>query len=172
MKTMNSAIPKVLFLCTGNSARSIMAEALLRHWGKDRFSAYSAGSKPGGKVNPRALEILARNHFNTEGLRSKSLEEFEGDNAPIMDFVFTVCDQAANEVCPLWLGQSISAHWPLADPDRPDLSEEEQALLFQKTLHELQQRIRKFVGLPFDKLDKLSLTKKLDDIGRSFPDTS
>lgn len=160
----------VLFLCTGNSARSIMAEALLQRWGLGRFEAYSAGSMPKGRVHPLAIEILQRNNFNTDSFRSKSWEEFSKDNGPELDFVFTVCDRAANEVCPIWPGQPISAHWGVEDPDKPELSEDEQRQLFRKAYWELDHRIKIFTSLPIDKLDKLSLQKKLDEIGKLYSD--
>jgi arsenate reductase (thioredoxin) len=169
---INDKIMNVLFLCTGNSARSIMAEALLQQWGRGTFMSYSAGSLPKGEVNPLVLEILADMKFSTEQFRSKSWEEFSVDGAPSMDFVFTVCDRAANEACPIWPGQPMSAHWSIEDPDRPDLSEEEQQKLFKKAFWELDHRIKIFTSMPFDKLDNLSLQKQLDDIGKLFPNAS
>ncbi len=155
----------VLFLCTGNSARSIMAEALLQRWGLGRFGSYSAGSTPKGQVNPFALEVLQSNNFATENFRSKSWDEFIKEDAPKMDFVFTVCDNAANEVCPVWPGQPMSAHWGIEDPDQPELSEGEQQRLFLKAYLEMDYRIKMFTSLPLEKLDKLSLQNKLDEIG-------
>lgn len=155
----------VLFLCTGNSARSIMAEALLQRWGLGRFGSYSAGSTPKGQVNPFALEVLQSNNFATENFRSKSWDEFIKEDAPKMDFVFTVCDNAANEVCPVWPGQPMSAHWGIEDPDQPELSEDEQQRLFLKAYLEMDYRIKMFTSLPLEKLDKLSLQNKLDEIG-------
>lgn len=155
----------VLFLCTGNSARSIMAEALLQRWGLGRFGSYSAGSTPKGQVNPFALEVLQSNNFATENFRSKSWNEFTKEDAPKMDFVFTVCDNAANEVCPVWPGQPMSAHWGIEDPDQPELSEDEQQRLFLKAYLEMDYRIKMFTSLPLEKLDKLSLQNKLDEIG-------
>ena len=155
----------VLFLCTGNSARSIMAEALLQRWGLGRFGSYSAGSTPKGQVNPFALEVLQSNNFATENFRSKSWNEFIKEDAPKMDFVFTVCDNAANEVCPVWPGQPMSAHWGIEDPDQPELSEDEQQRLFLKAYLEMDYRIKMFTSLPLEKLDKLSLQNKLDEIG-------
>jgi arsenate reductase len=157
----------VLFLCTGNSARSIIAEALLQRIGLGQFKSYSAGSIPKGKVNPFALELLEQNDFNIELFRSKSWEEFTGDKAPKVDFIFTVCDRAANEVCPVWPGRPMSAHWGIEDPDQSELSDDEQRQLFQKAFHELDQRIKAFTCLPFDKLDKISLQKELDRIGHT-----
>ena len=169
---MNDKILNVLFLCTGNSARSIMAEALLQRRGAGKFRAYSAGSFPKGRVHPLAVEILKKNSFKTDALRSKSWDEFAGDAALQMDFVITVCDRAANEVCPLWPGQPITAHWGIADPDRPGLDEEEQRKGFQKTYRELDHRIKIFTSLPMGKLDKLALQKHMAQIGESFPNAS
>jgi arsenate reductase len=169
---MKDKIKNVLFLCTGNSARSIMAEALLQRCGKGRFRAFSAGSMPKGRVHPLALEMLRKHHFNTDHCRSKSWEEFTGEDAPPLDFVFTVCDRAAREACPVWPGQPVIAHWGVEDPDRPDPGEEEQRRLFKKTYLELDHRIRIFTSLPLEKLDALSLQKRLDDIGKSYPEAS
>ena len=169
---MNDKTLNVLFLCTGNSARSIMAEALLQRWGMGKFKAYSAGSFPKGRVHPVAIELLKKNNFKTDALRSKSWDEFSGPDAQKLDFVFTVCDRAANEVCPVWPGQPMTAHWGIADPDRPDLNEEEQRKLFGNAYRELDHRIKIFTSLPLDKLDKLSLQKQLDQIGKSFPNAS
>jgi protein-tyrosine-phosphatase len=157
----------VLFLCTGNSARSIMAEAILNRLGLGKFKAYSAGSFPKGAVNPHALAVLRKSNFDVSKLRSKSWDEFAGPDAPKLDFVFTVCDNAAKEVCPLWPGQPMSAHWGLPDPAAFEGSEVEQALAFADTFRMLNQRISIFVSLPFDKLGKLSLQKHLDDIGKT-----
>ncbi|RKZ49050.1 MAG: arsenate reductase ArsC [Gammaproteobacteria bacterium] len=157
---------KVLFLCTGNSARSIMAEALLQKMGQNQFEAYSAGSIPKGYVNPFAIEVLKANNFNTDMFRSKSWDEFEGGDAPKLDFVFTVCDNAANELCPIWAGHPISAHWGIEDPDNPKLSDDEQRTLFQSTYRQLEHRIKIFTDLSFNNLDSSSLQKELDDIGK------
>lgn len=159
----------VLFLCTGNSARSIMAEALLQRWGSERFNAYSAGSLPRGKVNPLAIEILQKNNFKTDGFRSKSWDEFAQEDAPEFDFIFTVCDRAANETCPIWPGQPMSAHWGIEDPDQPELDIEVQRRLFEKAYRELDNRLKIFINLPIDTIDKLSLQKKLDEIGKLQP---
>lgn len=156
----------VLFLCTGNSARSILAEAFLNAAGKGRFIAYSAGSHPQGKVNPLALELLAKSRLDTTGLRSKSWNEFAQPGAPRMDFVFTVCDQAAGEVCPMWPGQPITAHWGVDDPARVEGSDEKKRQAFFVAFRELSMRINLFISLPLDKLDRLVLRKRLDDIGR------
>jgi len=157
----------VLFLCTGNSARSILAEAYLNAAGRGRFIAYSAGSHPTGKVNPFALELIEKNRFPGAGLRSKSWDQFSKPGAPKLDFVFTVCDNAAGEVCPLWPGQPISAHWGIADPAAVGGSEHDKRRAFLRAFTELSTRINLFLSLPLDKLDRLVLQKKLDDIGRA-----
>lgn len=161
-----SRMLNVLFLCTGNSARSIMAEAYLNAAGKGRFAAYSAGSRPAGAVNPLALELLRKNRLPTEGLRSKSWEEFAGPGAPKLDFVFTVCDQAAGEVCPIWPGQPMTAHWGINDPAAAIGSEQAKRKAFFRAYNELTTRISLFLNLPIDKLDRLTLQRSLDDIGR------
>jgi protein-tyrosine-phosphatase len=157
----------VLFLCTGNSARSILAEAYLNAAGKGRFAAYSAGSRPAGSVNPFARELLARNRIDAPGARSKSWDEFAKAGAPALDFVFTVCDNAAGEVCPIWPGQPMTAHWGVADPAAVLGAEEEKRKAFVKAFTELTTRINLLMSLPIDKLDRLVLKKKLDDIGRA-----
>jgi protein-tyrosine-phosphatase len=168
MEIVSSTKPlNVLFLCTGNSARSIMAEAILNRLGLGKFKAYSAGSFPKGAVNPHALTVLRKSNFDVSKLRSKSWDEFAGPGAPKLDFVFTVCDNAAKEVCPLWPGQPMTAHWGLPDPAAVEGTEAEQALAFADTFRMLYQRISIFVSLPFDKLSKLSLQKHLDDIGKT-----
>ena len=156
----------VLFLCTGNSARSVLAESLLNHHGRGKFRAYSAGSHPAGKVNPIALNLLRKTNYDVSGLRSKSWDEFAAPGAPKLDFVFTVCDDAANEVCPIWPGQPMTAHWGLPDPAKARGTEAEGNLAFADTMRMLTQRIGIFVSLPLDKLSKLSLQKELDAIGR------
>lgn len=166
---MKPSVMNVLFLCTGNSARSILAEAILGRWGKGKFNAYSAGSMPKGQVNPMTLEFLQQSGFDISGFRSKSWDEFSGSDAPKMDFVFTVCDNAANEVCPVWPGQPMSAHWGVEDPDRPDLTVEERRRLFAKVFREIDYRIKLFTALPLDKLEWLSLQKRLHEIGKSRP---
>ncbi len=153
-----------LFLCTGNSARSILAEVLLNHWGRGRFHGFSAGSLPKGQVHPMALELLQARGFSTDGLRSKSWSEFADPGAPVMDFVFTVCDQAANEVCPIWPGQPIVAHWGVPDPAA--VAETMQAAAFRDTYRRLDARIKLFASLPVDKLDRLMLKQEADRIGR------
>lgn len=160
----------VLFLCTGNSARSIIAEALLQRWGAGKFNSYSAGSKPKGRVNPLAIEVLKKNNFNTDNFRSKSWDEFEADDAPEIDFIFTVCDNAANETCPVWPGHPMTAHWGIEDPDQPEKSAEEQQRLFDRAYWELDHRIKIFTSLPLDGLDKVALQSSLDEIGQSTPD--
>lgn len=157
----------VLFLCTGNSARSILAEAYLNAAGKGRFTAYSAGSRPAGKVNPLALELLEKNRLPTSGLRSKSWDEFARPSAPQLDFVFTVCDNAAGEVCPVWPGQPISAHWGVADPAAAAGADAERRKAFVRAFTELSTRINLLLALPLDKLDRLTLKRKLDEIGKA-----
>jgi len=156
----------VLFLCTGNSARSILAEAILNRLGAGTFKAYSAGSHPKGRVHPEALQLLSRNGYSTERLRSKSWDEFAEPGAPKMDFVFTVCDNAAGEVCPIWPGQPMTAHWGIADPAAVQGSDEVKRRAFLRAFSELSTRINLFMSLPLDKLDRLVLKKKLDQIGR------
>jgi len=157
----------VLFLCTGNSARSILAEAYLNSAGQGRFAAHSAGSHPAGKVNPFALELLEKNRLPTAGLRSKNWDEFARAGAPKLDFVFTVCDNAAGETCPLWPGQPITAHWGVADPAAVQGTDAEKRKAFLRAFTELSVRINLLLALPLDKLDRLVLQKKLDDIGRA-----
>ena len=164
---MAAAPYNVLFLCTGNSARSIIAEAILNRLAAGRFKAWSAGSMPTGKVNPHALALLKQMHHPTEGLRSKSWDEFAGEGAPKLDFVFTVCDNAAAEVCPIWPGQPMTAHWGLPDPAAAQGSEAQIALAFADAYRMLDQRLGIFVNLPLSKLDRMSLGRRLDDIGRS-----
>jgi arsenate reductase len=157
----------VLFLCTGNSARSILAEAYLNATGKGRFTAYSAGSHPAGKINPFALELLQKNRLDTAGLRSKSWDEFAAPGAPELDFVFTVCDNAAGEICPFWPGQPMTAHWGVQDPAAVQGSDEAKRRAFLKAFTELSRRINYLIALPIERLDRLSLKAKLDDIGRT-----
>jgi protein-tyrosine-phosphatase len=159
----------VLFLCTGNSARSILAEAILNHLpiGRGRFRAYSAGSHPAGAVNPYALDLLREQRLPVEGLRSKSWDEFAGPGAPAMDFVFTVCDQAAAEPCPFWPGQPVTAHWGVPDPAAVGGTDEEKRRAFRDALLTLRRRIELFTSLPFDKLSVLALRDRLNEIGRS-----
>jgi arsenate reductase len=157
----------VLFLCTGNSARSILAEGLLNALGKGRFRAYSAGSHPTGKVNPLALEQLAGAGIATEGFRSKPWDEFAQQGAPPIDVVITVCDDAAGEICPLWPGKPVTAHWGIPDPAAVEGSEANRRKAFAGASRALRNRIRIFTSLPIDKLDRLSLKRKLDQIGKS-----
>jgi arsenate reductase (thioredoxin) len=168
---MNSRSPvkplNVLFLCTGNSARSIMAECILNRLGAGKFRGYSAGSHPAGKVNPFALNLLRKSNYDVSHLRSKSWDEYAASGAPKLDFVFTVCDDAANEVCPIWPGQPMTAHWGLPDPAKAEGTDAERSLAFADTMRMLTQRIGIFVSLPLDKLSKLSLQKELDAIGRT-----
>jgi arsenate reductase len=156
----------VLFLCTGNSARSILAEVLLDRWGKGRFKAHSAGSFPKGEVHPLALDLLERLRLPAAGLRSKSWDEFARPGAPVMDFVFTVCDQAAGEICPVWPGHPLTAHWGVPDPAAAEGSEAEKQRAFHDALRTLETRIKLLVALPIDKLDRLALTRRIGDIGR------
>lgn len=159
----------VLFLCTGNSARSILAESLLAAHGAGRFLAYSAGSFPKGTVRPEALRLLRSLDLPTEGLRSKSWDEYAGPEAPHMDFVLTVCDAAAGESCPVWPGRPITAHWGIPDPASVDGSEAEVAHAFADALRMLERRIKTFVALPMDKLDAIAIRRELDAIGGSVP---
>jgi arsenate reductase len=169
---MTRAPFNVLFLCTGNSARSIIAESLLNHWGQGRFRGYSAGSFPKGTVHPRALELLNALDLPVHGLRSKSWNDFAATGAPVVDFVFTVCDQAAGEVCPVWPGQPITAHWGLPDPAAVKGSEIEQRQAFRETLHVLESRIKPLVALPMASLDRMSLKRQVEAIGRLRPDNA
>lgn len=160
----------VLFLCTGNSARSIMAEAILNQKGGGRFKAYSAGSHPAGRVHPGALKQLQAAHLSTESLHSKSWDEFEQPGAPQLDFIFTVCDNAAKEVCPIWPGQPLTAHWGIPDPAAVQGSDDERAKAFRYAFFLLDRRISLFLSLPLGALDNFSLQKKLKEIGKQFPD--
>jgi arsenate reductase (thioredoxin) len=155
----------VLILCTGNSARSILGEALINHWGQGKFVGYSAGSTPKGKVHPIALKLLEQMKMPTAGMRSKSWDEFAAPGAPTLDFVFTVCGNAAGESCPVWIGQPMTAHWGVDDPAAVEGPETEQWLAFRKAFHELESRIKAFTSLPIKTLDKAKLQSKLHDIG-------
>ncbi|MGH8725342.1 MAG: arsenate reductase ArsC [Burkholderiales bacterium] len=157
----------VLFLCTGNSARSILAEAYLNAAAKGRFTAYSAGSHPTGRVNPFALDLLRKNRIDATNARSKSWDEFARPEAPKLDFVFTVCDQAAGEVCPVWPGQPMTAHWGIDDPGAAKGTEDERRKAFFRAFNELTTRISLFLSLPMEKLDRLTLQKRLDEIGKA-----
>lgn len=165
-ETMTTPIYNVLFLCTGNSARSIMAEALLNQLGKGKFRAYSAGSHPTGRVHPQALDVLVRNQVDTQGLHSKSWNEFAQPDAPVMHFVLTVCDKAAGETCPLWPGQPMSAHWGIPDPVAAEGSEDDIRKAYSDAFLTLHRRISLFLNLPIEKLDRLSLQNELSQIGR------
>jgi arsenate reductase len=155
----------ILFLCTGNSARSVMAETLLNRWGKGRFQAFSAGSHPAGKINPFTIDLLKLVKLPTEGLRSKSWDEFAVADAPVMDLVFTVCDQAAGELCPIWPGQPISAHWGFPDPAAfvgPDV---EKRAFFADVFRQIETRIKIFTSLPLEKLGRLAIQHEVDKLG-------
>lgn len=166
---MSDEVMNVLFLCTGNSARSILAESVLNSSavGRGRFRAFSAGSHPAGEVNPYAIELLEQNHLPTEGLRSKSWDEFAQPGAPELDFVFTVCDKAAGEMCPVWPGQPMTAHWGVPDPAAVEGDEASKRRAFFLAFNQLSNRIGLFANLPFDKLDRIKLQKVLSDIGKS-----
>jgi arsenate reductase len=164
---MAERIYNVLFLCTGNSARSIMAETILNRAGRGRFKAFSAGSQPKGKINPHALDLLRKFNYDVSSLRSKSWAEFAKPGAPDLDFVFTVCDNAAGESCPLWPGQPITAHWGIPDPAAAEGSAAEIALAFKDAYRMLNRRIDLFLALPIEKIDRLVLTTRLKEIGRS-----
>jgi arsenate reductase len=161
-----SKLYNVLFLCTGNTARSIIAEAILNRLGEGKFCAFSAGSRPKGAVNPYTIELLQSLNYDTSELRSKSWNEFAKPGAPSLDFVFTVCDNAAGEVCPVWPGQPMTAHWGIPDPAEAKGSQAEVALAFKDAYRMLFQRIGIFTALPLRSLDQLSLQKRLNEIGR------
>ncbi len=164
---MTEPVYNVLFLCTGNSARSILAEGLLTNLGKGRFRAFSAGSHPAGQVNPFALELLEKNHFDTSAMRSKSWDEFARPDAPHLDFVITVCDNAAGEVCPVWPGQPMTAHWGIPDPAAVAGTDEAKRRAFVDAMNQLQRRICMFVSLPFASLDKMKLEQAVREIGKT-----
>jgi arsenate reductase len=164
---MAESVHNVLFLCTGNSARSILAEALLNQLGKGRFHAYSAGSHPAGQVNPLALELLEKNHFDTSGLRSKPWDEFARPDSPGLDFVITVCDKAAGEACPVWPGQPMTAHWGIPDPAAAAGSDAVKRRAFVDAMNQMQRRISMFVSLPFQTLDGMKLQQAVRDIGKT-----
>jgi arsenate reductase len=159
----------VLFLCTGNSARSILAESLLNHWGRGTFRGFSAGSFPTGKVNPHALALLERMGIPADGARSKSWDEFAAPGAPELDFIITVCDNAAGEVCPVWPGQPMTAHWGVEDPAAATGSEVDVTNAFRQAFNALEHRIKAFTALPIASLEHLRLQQHLDEIGRSLP---
>lgn len=171
-KTGEDKVYNVLFLCTGNSARSIMAEAILNRIGQGRFKAYSAGSHPAGAVNPFTIQVLERLNYKTAEFRSKDWSEFADGrkDAPALDFVFTVCDKAAGEVCPVWPGQPMSAHWGFPDPAEFEGSDAEKAAFFMDVFGQIHNRLDIFVNLPMESLDRLSLQRKLDEIGGNTPD--
>jgi protein-tyrosine-phosphatase len=163
---MGSRPYNVLFLCTGNSARSVLAESLLNHHGRGKFHAYSAGSFPKGEVNPLALELLRRLDLPADGLRSKSWDEFAQPGAPELDFIITVCDNAAGEVCPIWPGHPVTAHWGLPDPAAVEGTQAEKLLAFRETVRALENRIKPFVELPIASLDRLKVQEHVREIGR------
>ena len=164
---MSDTKQNVLFICTGNSARSIFAEAIMRHEAGDRFNVYSAGTKPQSELNPFAVEMLDQKGLDIAPLRAKNIAEFQSEDAPVMDFVFTVCDQAANEECPAWHGQPISAHWGLPDPVKATGTDAEKRLAFQQTFGAMRNRIIAFSALPLDTLTRASLQHEVDEIGRN-----
>lgn len=163
---MTNPTYNALFLCTGNSARSILAEAILDRLGDDKIRAHSAGSRPAGRVHPLAIEILREHGHDVSGLRSKSWEEFEAPGAPALDFIFTVCDNAAAEECPIWPGHPMTAHWGVADPAAFNGSEDERIEFFRLTYSELERRIKLFIAAPIGSLERASLEKQLDAIGK------
>ena len=163
---MPERVFNVLFLCTGNSARSILAEAILNHVGRGKFRAFSAGSHPKGEVNPYALELLEKNRFPVAKLRSKSWDEFACPDAPALDFVFTVCDNAAGEACPIWPGKPVTAHWGIEDPAAVEGSDEEKRGAFLTAFTQLHRRISVFICVPFGELDAMAIRRELDGIGR------
>jgi arsenate reductase len=169
---MNAPTYNVLFVCTGNSARSILGEAIMNRSGAGRFKAFSAGSHPTGTVNPNAVALLKSLNHPTEGLRSKNWDEFAEEGAPKLDFVFTVCDQAAGEMCPIWPGQPMSAHWGLPDPAAVTGTQAEIAAAFAETYRMLNNRIEIFANLPLESLDALSLQARLDEIGQDLPESA
>lgn len=164
---MNNRIYNVLFLCTGNSARSILAESLINHWGRDKFRGFSAGSHPKGQVHPIAISLLEKMRLSTAGLRSKSWDEFAKPAAPPLDFVFTVCDNAAGEVCPYWPGQPMTAHWGVEDPAAVEGSDVDKWLAFRQAFSQLENRIKIFASLPLATLDRIKLQEHLDAIGKT-----
>ena len=168
---MTNRVYNILILCTGNSARSIIGEAIINRYGKGRFKGYSAGSQPKGEVHPYALDVLGNQGYDVTALRSKNWEEFSAPEAPNLDFVFTVCDNAANEVCPLWPGQPMSAHWGMPDPASVQGTEAERRYAFAEAVRTLKQRLTIFMNLPIEILDKMALQKELDEIGATVPET-
>jgi arsenate reductase len=164
---MGDKVYNVLFLCTGNSARSVMAEVLLNELGEGRFAAFSAGSHPAGQVNPFTLELLVKNGYPVANLRSKSWDEFAAPGAPHMDFVITVCDSAAGEVCPYWPGQPMSAHWGFEDPAAFQGTDDEKRAKFQSVYHQIANRLKILVSIPLARLERIALQKKLKEIGNT-----
>ena len=164
---MAERVYNLLFLCTGNSARSILAESLVNHWGKGRFKGHSAGSYPKGRVHPLALELLHELHLPTEGLRSKGWDEFAKPGAPMMDFVITVCDQAVGEVCPIWPGAPVTAHWGIPDPAAVEGSDVKQMLAFREAFRVLKVRIQLFLAIKFDRHDRAALQPLAVEIGQA-----
>ena len=162
----------VLFLCTGNSARSIMAECLLNQWGSGRYRAFSAGSHPKGRVHPFTVELLQRLKLPTENLRSKDWEEFAQADAPPLDFVFTVCDQAAGEICPVWPGQPITAHWGFPDPAAFEGTEAEQRIVFGDVFRQIENRIKIFCALPLERLSRLAIQHEVRQMGQKFSESA
>ncbi len=161
----DSKVRNVLFVCTGNSARSILAEGILNNLGHGKFKAYSAGSHPKGEVNPLALETLAKFRMSTEGCRSKNWDEFSAPSAPVLDFVFTVCDKAAGEVCPIWPGQPMTAHWGVPDPSEVEGSDDDRRHAFGETVVVLKRRIELLLSLPLATLDSMSIRREIQAIG-------
>jgi arsenate reductase len=172
MSNQQAKTYNVLFLCTGNSARSVMAEAALQRYGAHRFRAFSAGSQPKGEVHPLTIKLLQQLNYRTDIFRSKSWDEFAGPDSPPLDFVFTVCDNAANEVCPVWPGQPMTAHWGEPDPAAFEGPEDRALKYFRKIYLELESRIKIFASLRIEGLDRLALQKKLEDIGKPLPPTA
>lgn len=164
---MTNRVRNVLFLCTGNSARSILAESILNERGRGKFRAFSAGSHPTGRVNPYATEILERNRMPTSGLRSKSWDEFSGPGAPQFDFIFTVCDSAAGEACPVWIGKPVTAHWGIEDPAAVVGADDDKRAAFTQAFTRLARRVDLFLMIPLDRLDAMAIEHELDSIGRS-----
>jgi arsenate reductase (thioredoxin) len=169
---MTEQIYNVLFLCTGNSARSVLAESILRKDGRGRFQAFSAGSQPKGEINPFAIKVLENLDYPTDGLRSKSWQEFAVAGAPVMDFVFTVCDSAAGESCPVWPGQPMTAHWGIEDPASVEGTDIQKEAAFVRAFRYMKTRISLFTALPLSKIDKMALGSKLRDIGQGEGTTS
>jgi arsenate reductase len=169
---VSSRVYNVLFLCTGNSARSILAESLLNKQGKGKFRAFSAGSNPKGEVHPIALELLRHLGFPTEELRSKSWDEFAAPHGPHLDFVFTVCDNAAGETCPYWPGQPMTAHWGIPDPAAVEGTDMQKSLAFREALRSLDTRIKLFLSLPLTSIEQMRLKQRLDEIGKTPSDST